>query len=143
MKRDARLHGLTSDHHHALRLAWDVRHGAQDRAMAIRVAEAFERDLAPHFAAEERLLLPPLAARGAQAIVDRTLTDHAELRALATRAQTEPACLADFAERLTTHVRFEERELFAACERLLTAAELDEVARQVPKRRHDFRQNRA
>lgn len=135
MKRDVRLHGLTSDHHHALRLAWDVSHGRADAAMAARVAAAYASDLAPHFAAEEQLLLPHLAARGAQPLVDRTLADHGRLKALVAQASADPTCLGEFAECLTAHVRFEEGELFAACERLLTADELEEVARRVPKAR--------
>ena len=135
MKRDARLHGLTSDHHHALRLAWDIRHGTPDLAMATHVAGTFDRELAPHFEAEECLLLVHLGPRGGQALVERTLADHAALRALVARAQDDPSCLGEFADRLTSHVRFEEGELFPACERLLTDEELGEVGRQVPKLR--------
>ena len=135
MKRDPRLHGLTSDHHHALRLAWDVRHGTRDPQMAARVVEVFTAELAPHFDAEERLLLPGLVARGGHALADRTLAEHAVLRGLVARVVREPSCLAEFAQRLTAHVRFEEGELFPACERLLTAEELAAVAREVPKHR--------
>ncbi len=135
MKRDPRLHGLTSDHHHALRLAWDVTHGTHDARMAARVVEVFTAELAPHFDAEERLLLPGLKARGGQVLADRTLEEHAVLRGLVARLAQEPSCLGEFAARLTAHVRFEEGELFPACERLLTGDELAEVARQAPKQR--------
>jgi hemerythrin-like domain-containing protein len=38
-----------------------------------------------------------------------------------------------FGERLGDHVRFEERELFPACEATLSDDVLDEVARRVPR----------
>lgn len=135
MKRDARLHGLTTDHHHALRLAWDVRHATPSAELAARVGDAFHRELLPHFDAEERLLLPLLRARGEGALADRTLHEHARLRALVAAVAEAPDRLPEFAETLTAHVRFEEGELFPAAERVMTDGELEAVARHVPKER--------
>lgn len=137
MKRDPRLHGLSSDHHHALVLARRLlRATAQQRRDPVRieqVRERLERELAPHFAVEEELLLPALRAAGETEAVERTLAEHRTLRsALCEPGETDR--LARFAELLTEHVRFEERELFPLCEAHVPARLLDEVGRRAPKR---------
>lgn len=133
MKRDPRLHALSSEHHHALvlarRLAELAHAGKTDAAAARDLAERFARELEPHFRVEEELLLPALEQAGEDALVLRTREDHAALRAHAERAgRGDPTGLGDFAERLTEHVRFEERALFPRCEALPDAV-LDAVAR--------------
>ena len=78
--------------------------------------------------------MPALERAGAEELVERTAEDHALLRGhlVAARAGDGRAALA-FAMRLSDHVRFEERELFPACEELLPSEVLDEVARRAPK----------
>ncbi|MCL4813357.1 MAG: hemerythrin domain-containing protein [Vicinamibacteraceae bacterium] len=142
MKRDPRLHGLSSDHHHALRLAWDVAEAAKTHALDAnlveRVRATFDAELAPHFAVEEEVLLPALTATGtatAAALVERTLRDHRWLQAELEAAEGGDASrLLAFAERLKAHVRFEEHELFPTCEHELADEVLDEAARRAPKR---------
>jgi hypothetical protein len=121
MKRDARLQGLSSDHHQALVLARRTARGELDAA---EVRARFDRELAPHFAIEEELLLPALDDA---ALVARTTGDHAAIRDALARGD-----LAAFAERITSHVRFEERELFPACEARVPADVLDAVSRRCP-----------
>jgi hypothetical protein len=138
MKRDPRLHGLTSDHHHALVLARRVRtacaSGRADGPLAGEVCTAYDAQLAPHFAVEEEVLLPALAAAGEHALVERTLADHGRLRALVAGASRgETASLGEFATVLHDHVRFEEDELFPVCERRLPDEVLDEARRRAPK----------
>lgn len=131
MKRDPRLRGLSSEHHHALVLARTlttlVDAGRSDEAARL-LADRFERELEPHFRVEEALLLPALRAVGEVALVERTEADHAFLRAGAQAAKAGRGDgLVAFAERLTDHVRFEERELFPCCEARLPGAVLDAV----------------
>jgi hemerythrin-like domain-containing protein len=138
MTRDPRLHGLSSDHHHALVLARSVaaRAGRADAAAqaAREVADRFATELEPHFRVEEEVLLPALARAGEHALVARTERDHAFLRETAAEAREgRTERLGAFAERLTEHVRFEERELFPRCEQTLAPEVLDEVARRRPK----------
>lgn len=84
MKRDARLHGLTSDHHHALVLALCIKEAAAKggpRAELVReTRRRFDTELLPHFAIEEEELLPALAQAGHREAVDRTLAEHRLLR---------------------------------------------------------------
>lgn len=119
MTRDARLHGLTSDHHHALVLARRVarEHAVGGAELVHAVCEAFERELAPHFAVEEEVLLPARAEVGASDLAERTREEHAMLRGhLAAAEAGDAGRLADFAALLERHVHFEENELFPATE---------------------------
>ncbi len=140
MKRDSRLHGLTSDHHHALVLALRIKEAAAagrvDRALTSEVRRRFDTDLYPHFVIEEEELLPALAARGRQDLVDRALSEHVALRQHLLAAEAGDAgALSQFGLLLEAHVRFEERQLFPACERLLGADVLARVAERAPKER--------
>ena len=133
MKRDARLRKLSTEHHHALVLARDLsRHAAAGTADASVVRELrarFERELQPHFLVEESLLLPALRAIGDEALAARVEADHSTLRAHLDAAERgEEGHVGRFAELLTEHVRFEERELFPSCEARLPGALLDAVA---------------
>lgn len=92
--------------------------------LAQRVTELFERELEPHFQAEERDILPLLVAAGELALVERTLAEHVILRDLAGQLRSpDAATLARFAELLLAHVRFEERELFESAQRCLPDAD--------------------
>jgi hemerythrin-like domain-containing protein len=117
MKRDQRLRQLSSEHHNALVLARKLRRG-----QPVELPTAFEAELAPHFALEERVLLPALARTGREDLATRTLCEHDAMRA----ALSEPQ---RFAELLEAHVRFEERELFPTCEELIPDV-LDELAHE-------------
>lgn len=134
MHRDRRLRGLSSDHHHALVFARTIRRalgsGDSPDGVGERLRAQFARELEPHFRIEEQVLLPALAARQEHALVERTLADHARLRELA--ASDDASSLIDFATHLERHVRFEEREMFPACERELEPATLEEVERLSP-----------
>lgn len=125
MKRHEKLQDLSREHYSALKLALLAKRAAQSgqpeqiAAASAACSAAFAADLEAHFLVEENTLLPALAASGASDLVARTEHDHAELRSLAARLQqAQGATLLAFAECLTAHVRFEERELFEAIELL-------------------------
>jgi len=133
VKRDARLRGLSSDHHRALVLAHTLRGASATGAM---LAETFFAELEPHFRIEDEEVLSVLALRTdaeSRALATRTAEDHAHLRAeAACAAAGEPVDFAAFARRLEEHVRFEERELFPFVEAQLPDAVLDAVFRRAP-----------
>lgn len=130
MKRDPRLHGLSSEHHQGLVLA---RRLAQGRLDAGELRRRFDAELEPHFRVEEDVLLPALETSGEAALVARTRRDHAELRALVEKAGGgDAAALARFAALLNEHIRFEERELFPAAEARVPGAILDRVQALAP-----------
>lgn len=126
MKRHAALLQLSREHHHALKLsrlarfASDAGHALAIAEAAEKIIEAFPEVLEPHFQSEENDLLPALAAAGANALVERTLAEHAELRDLNRRLiEPDSKILARLATLLHDHVRFEEREVFETAQQLL------------------------
>jgi hemerythrin-like domain-containing protein len=126
MKRHEQLQDLSREHHLALKLALLARRALESddplkiQAAATTCATAFVSDLEPHFVREENDVLPLLAQVGETALVERTLSEHDEMRRLAARLPTaDPATLERFGELLGAHVRFEERELFEVAQRHL------------------------
>lgn len=133
MKRDPRLRRLSSDHHSALVLARRLSQltGQWTENEGESLHRRFEQELEPHFRTEEELLLPALRAVGRSDLANRITDDHTALRAMVAAARAGDGRAArSFGERLSEHVRFEERELFPACEALLPGAVLDEVGRR-------------
>jgi len=114
VKRDVRLHGLTSDHHHALVLARRIREaaagGSLDAALPDDARRRYDEELAPHFAIEEEEeLLPALGDGGRQDLVDRTLREHEALRGHLRDAQAgDTVALAQFGTLTRRTFRFEE-----------------------------------
>ena len=89
-----------------------------------RVIRAFSDELEPHFQIEEQSFLPLLHDAEARALVQHTLADHQQMRALLDGLrQNDARTLNLFGKSLSAHVRFEERELFPALENLLHAGE--------------------
>ena len=127
MKRSAALQPLSPEHHTALTLAKGccraAQSGAADQVSAAcqRAIQAFTNELEPHFLAEEQSLLPLLKGAETQPLIQRTLADHQQLRALLNDLRLNDAvALSSFGNCLSAHVRFEERELFPALEIVLT-----------------------
>lgn len=141
MKRSDALLKLSREHHVALVLCKRAQRlsqgaAAQAREFMQELPSTFARELEPHFQVEEIAMLSALrdvqAQEGGQAVVsmvERTLLEHARLRELAwLLGQGEFCHLAEFAELLGNHVRFEERELFNMAEQLLSPAALVRIA---------------
>jgi hypothetical protein len=125
VKRHASLLKLSREHHVALVLAQRIANASDKAAIAGLMEEVpaiFRRELDPHFRTEETALLPLLERAGENAVARRTLEEHRLLRGLAARvANGDQASLKPFGNALSAHVRFEERELFAAVEAMLPA----------------------
>ena len=128
MKRHRELQDLSREHHSALQLALKAKRAAMSgdqtaiEATAAACRTAFSTELDPHFVVEETVLLPLLRAAGEDALVAEVEHDHQALRDLCGQLQHPDATsLLGFAERLSSHVRFEERTLFGVVEPLLDA----------------------
>ncbi|MCW8828593.1 MAG: hemerythrin domain-containing protein [Gammaproteobacteria bacterium] len=116
MKRSPGLRTLSSEHHTGLVMARRAIQAVEEGQVADAwqdLALRFEQELEPHFRQEEEQLLPALRQAGEEAIVQRTLEEHAALRALIHDRERDAEALKAFAELLKAHIRFEERELFA------------------------------
>lgn len=144
-RRDESLKPLSREHHYGLLFALKVRRGLargerDPQWVARRAADLaafFERDLLPHFRAEEEALFPALAASPRwEALVDDLTADHKLLGRIAERAPTAPhdegrLLIADFADRLEKHIRREENELFPLYEELADEALKRAVAEKI------------
>ena len=126
MKRIPALQPLSREHHSALTLAKACERAAQscDESLVVEACQRAIRELSTeleaHFQVEEQFLLPLLDSVEAQALVQRTLTEHQQLRALLDDLRLNDGdALGSFGKGLSAHVRFEERVLFPAIEKQL------------------------
>jgi hypothetical protein len=137
VKRSPELRDLSDDHHRALVLAKRARIAAAAgdpgavAALWDEIGRQYDARLAPHFAIEETYLLPPVRDAGGDALARRVEADHAALRQ-ALDGSHGRAALGAFADRLSGHVRFEERKLFPFAEATLPAASLLRIAAAHP-----------
>jgi hemerythrin-like domain-containing protein len=133
MLRDRNLVPLSRQHQHALALCVRI-----DRASPIadadlsswqtEIAQIFQSEISFHFAAEEHVLFPA-AHKFAELIplVDELTADHAALREIFAQAEarTLPATgLSAFGQRMSAHIRKEERQLFERMQELMNPEEL-------------------
>jgi|SRR5215468_3128987 len=128
MLRDKNLVPLSRQHQHALALCVRINRAklatpAEVRAWQSEMVQHFEQEIRFHFAAEEAHLFP--AARRFSELnflVDELVADHGQLRdyfARASRGILDRGEVRAFAERLSNHVRKEERQLFEAMQGLM------------------------
>lgn len=136
MLRDKNLIPLSHQHQHCLalcvRLDRAIQAGGVDlEAWQTEIQQIFEQEIAFHFAAEEKELFP-VAVRYSelQPLVQELLTGHVLLRDFFSRAAARKlhvAGLQVLVEKLASHIRKEERELFEGMQRLMTPEELSAV----------------
>ena len=149
MLRDKNLIPLSRQHQHALALCVRI-----DRASPVRdadlpawqaeIAQQFESEIRIHFAAEEQILFP--AARRLQELVPligELLADHSALResfAKAEAGQMSAPELAAFAQRMSMHIRKEERQLFERMQELMSSDELNALGQKLDEALKDAAQ---
>lgn len=133
MLRDKNLIPLSHQHQHALALCVRIDRAMQAedadlQAWQPEIQQIYEQEIAIHFAAEEKELfaaaqrLPELST-----LVAELRSEHTRLRqlfALAAARKMKENDLRNFAEKLSTHIRKEERQLFEGMQRLMQPEEL-------------------
>ncbi len=133
MLRDKNLIPLSHQHQHALALCVRI-----DRASPIRepdlntwqteITQHFQTEIRIHFAAEEQILFPAAGKfEELASLVQELLADHRVLReyfAQAESRQLSAESLSKFAQRMSAHIRKEERRLFESLQRLMNPEEL-------------------
>ncbi|GEJ58469.1 hemerythrin domain-containing protein [Anaeromyxobacter diazotrophicus] len=145
-KRSRQLKPLSSEHHQALLVAFQLKNGLaghaesagapKDLAGLVSLAKRFDAAvLRAHGRAEEELLGEHLP----EVDVKRLAVEHRELARLLEAAQQGGPqdarhALSAFAELLERHVRWEERELFGACELAMGEAALALVGTELERR---------
>jgi hemerythrin-like domain-containing protein len=136
MLRDKNLIPLSHQHQRALalcvRLDRAIQAGDLDlEAWQAEIQQIFEQEIAIHFAAEESDLFPA-AARfpELQPLVAELLTGHEMLRDFFSRASARTlhrAGLQALVEKLASHIRKEERQLFEEMQKLMSPEEMQAV----------------
>jgi hemerythrin-like domain-containing protein len=136
MLRDPNLIPLSRHHQHALalcvRLDRAIRAAELDlEAWQAEIQQQFESEIGIHFEAEEKELFPA-AARFPEMLplVTELLAEHAFLRDCFSRAAArtlDPEGLGHFGEKLSQHIRKEERQLFEGIQKVMTPQELAAV----------------
>jgi hemerythrin-like domain-containing protein len=140
MLRDKNLIPLSRQHQHALALCVRIDRAtpvgdADLTAWQAEIAQHFQSEIRIHFAAEEQVLFP--AARRLPelvALLNELLTDHAALRdsfAKAKAGRMSATELAAFSQRMSAHIRKEERQLFERIQELISQDELALLGRQL------------
>lgn len=146
LKRSRELRPLSSEHHQALLVAFQLKKGLaghadsagapRDLAGLVALAKRYEVGLLhTHTRAEEELLGRHLD----EDQLERLKFEHGELRRLmnvakAGRPADARAALAAFAELLERHVHWEERDLFPSVEARLEEHDLLRVMNELEKR---------
>ena len=149
MLRDKNLIPLSRQHQHALALCVRIDRaspipGSDLAAWQTEITQLFKSEIGIHFVAEEQVVFP--AARRVEELiplVDDLLADHAALREVFIHAEAQDlsaAALSAAAQRLSTHIRKEERQLFERMQELMSQEELAVLGRSLDEALKDAAQ---
>jgi len=146
LKRTRELKPLSSEHHQALLLAFQLKKAIAGHAESagapkdldglLALARRYEDSVfKTHTAAEEDLLGRHLSGEDMR----RLQSEHGQMRRFLADARLAPPperrkALLGFADLLERHVRWEERELFPRCEELLGHEVLATLGYEIEKR---------
>ena len=136
IKRSKELAPLSRDHHDGLLFSWKIKQGLANGTSVETIGNYtgwfWANHLKPHFEKEEELLikfLPP-----DNPLVHQMFNEHTQIRNLIISLGKEPNSnsLHILAELMNSHIRFEERKLFAYVEEVLTPEQLTEISKDLP-----------
>lgn len=140
MLRDKSLIPLSHQHQHALALCVRIERAspiaASDLgAWQIEIAQLFQTEIVIHFAAEERVLFPVATEfNELRELVEDLRRDHEWLRDQFSRAAGEKGSADDLsalAQRLSAHIRKEERQLFEELQKRMRPGELSALGKDL------------
>ena len=133
MLRDKNLIPLSRQHQHALALCVRLDRALQAGPVDLpawqeEIQQHFEQEIGLHFVAEEKEVFP-IAARFVELrpLVDALLAEHVALRDLFSRATArslDATGLHTLVEKLATHIRKEERQLFEGMQQRMAPEEM-------------------
>jgi len=149
MLRDKNLIPLSHQHQRALALCVRIERAspiAQSDVAAwlAEIAQLFKGEIRAHFAAEEDVLFPA-ACRFVELIplVEELVSDHEWLRAQFERGAAgmmAPEDVRALADRLSAHIRKEERQLFQRLQERMSPEEMAGTGRKLDEALKDSRQ---
>lgn len=133
MKRAEQLVPLSHDHHqglvvsqHALRLTENAT-STEIEQHWLKVKDCLIEQAQHHFVIEEQYLLEPLAKLGGNdEMVERIYADHQAFRVFTQHPVGQNLTeLQEIAALLKAHIKYEEREVFARAQQVLSTEQLD------------------
>ncbi|HEV2470435.1 MAG TPA: hemerythrin domain-containing protein [Candidatus Sulfotelmatobacter sp.] len=143
MLRDKNLIPLSHQHQHALALCVRIERAspipeADLPAWQAEVAQQFENEIRIHFAAEEEILFPVARQfKELTSLVAELISEHVELRTefnnAAQKRMSSGSDLRAFANRLSNHIRKEERLLFERLQQLMGPREMTAVGHKLDR----------
>jgi hemerythrin-like domain-containing protein len=143
MLRDQNLIPLSHQHQHALALCVRIDRAIQadDADLEVwqpEIQQIYEQEVANHFAAEEKELFPAAQRISFElsTLVAELSSEHTSLRglfALAAARKMSANDLQNFAEKLSAHIRKEERQLFQAMQKMMPPEELTRLGKALDK----------
>ena len=140
MLRDKSLIPLSHQHQHALALCVRIERASPVPDFDLdswqsEIAQHVEHEIRIHFAAEEKVLFPAaLKFPELKSLVEELLSEHAGLRADFARAEARKMSAPDllaFVQRLSAHIRKEERQLFEGVQERMSKQELQSLGSQL------------
>jgi hemerythrin-like domain-containing protein len=137
IKRSKQLTPLSKDHHDGLLFAWKIRQGLKNGADIKLIAEYvqwfWKNHLEEHFREEEQILAPHIPADNE--LLKQMFDEHENIEAMIHINENIPdgIMLADLAQAIDDHIRFEERVLFPYAEKIIPEQELNLIYEQLPK----------
>jgi hemerythrin-like domain-containing protein len=140
MLRDRNLIPLSRQHQHALALCVRIERASpiEDGDLATwqaEIAQHFQTEIGIHFAAEERILFPAVRKfHDLIPLIDELLADHVVLRDFFAKADARNMSAAEllgFSQRMSAHIRREERQLFERLQELMNEDELSMLGRRL------------
>jgi len=143
IKRNEHIVSLSKDHHVTLLFCWKIRTAlkhevAVDRMLSY-VQYFWQQHMLPHFREEETILFLPVKDDKVQ----RAVIEHEQIRekieALHIAGNDTKVQLAELANLVDAHVRYEERELFPHLEQVLTNDQLEWIGKQLNEKHEMLR----
>jgi hemerythrin-like domain-containing protein len=138
MLRDKSLIPLSHQHQHALALCVRIERASPIpesdlAAWRAEIAQIFQTEIGIHFAAEENVVFPAARNFGElDSLADDLLADHAWLRdQFAQTQKLSSSEVRGLAQRLSGHIRKEERQLFERMQELMSNEQLAVLGRNL------------
>ena len=138
MKRDKNIVPLSQDHHFGLLSGWKIKQGIKKNISYERIKNYinyhWDNSQSFHFDEEEKILF----LYSDDELTQRAIDEHKEIRELLkTLNEVEDfELLMLYADKVTEHIRFEERVLFPHLENILTEEQLAEVGKKLNEIHH-------
>jgi len=137
MKKNENLKTLSWEHHDGLVMSFRLQQGIKNntnyKEMADYILYTWNNLLEHHFWQEEHVLLKKKNnTNNLSKYISQMLDEHKQIRELISKIDnnnSKTKLIAEFAELLNKHIRFEERELFPLLQKESSADDLEEIGK--------------